>query len=317
MLKKISAALLSLALAAALFCGCAENVPERKQLLYDSAFEEGFKILGIDASLDGNTAFGYIDYGQTGNPAILWRLAQWGTRFDLGASLESERQENGLTVYSNPGKEVAVRRGGGEIRLAVNGSNEYLSSRREGEAWPHLLIEQDLDSSLRLNEYKKIVAEIDFEISYVENKMSAAEYDPLLHTAQFQWIFSVSNRNPSTAGLKNDYLWFNLSYFDYREKKTETGGFFDGGKEDSTAKYIFSVGSEDLGAEVKTGERYKISTDILPLIKRAFDDAQDNGAMQGTLYEELGFGTMNIGWEIPGTFDCAVTIYSISLQGEK
>ena len=304
------------------FAGCAEKDDDAyKEMLYDPNFQTGFKILGLDSRYDGNTAFGYIDYeGSVETRSILWRLAQWGTKAsnELGASIDSGetgQKEGDFYVYENAGKRVKVDPEKGEMLLKVNGDKEYDSPRIDGQAWPHLLIEQNIPLSAYICDMEELILSIDFELTESENHMTKTEYNPNLHSAQFQWIFTVQNENPQTLGMKHDYFWFNVGYYDARYDYPPRAGHFDGGKADATTKYIYGMDSQEyLSEPVQVGNRMKVEFDVLPYIKSAFEEAQSKGAMAGTTFEELTITTTNIGWEVTGTYTVEVYIHDLSMK---
>ena len=82
-----------------------------------------------------------LHFGDSNGPTA-WQMCQWWSRYDLGGTPAVRTTEG--TCYANAGKRV-MRRDDGTLLLEVLGSAEYDAPRRDGEAWPHLLVQQDFD----------------------------------------------------------------------------------------------------------------------------------------------------------------------------
>ena len=52
---------------------------------------------------------------------------------------------------------------------------------------------------------------------------------------------------------------------------------------------------------------------IYPFIKNAFETCKKNGYMDGSHFNDLAISSMNVGWEVPGTFDCGILFECPSL----
>ena len=142
-------------------------------------------------------------------------------------------------------------------------------------------------------------------MNFCVNKMGN-DFDPGLHTAQITQFFTIQNRNENSPHF-GDFFWFGLPLYDYRYPDIEQYAAEDLGKDDATKKFIFSVASRELYQGAMHDYQWiSIEKNILPLIKNAFSTAQGRGYLQGTNFEELCLTSMNIGWEVPGTFDCGI-----------
>ncbi len=52
---------------------------------------------------------------------------------------------------------------------------------------------------------------------------------------------------------------------------------------------------------------------MLPEIRKAFDIAKRQGWLKGAEWSDMAVGSMNLGWESPGTFDCGLEINKIGI----
>ena len=68
--------------------------------------------------------------------------------------------------------------------------------------------------------------------------------------------------------------------------------------------------------EVKVGERFTQTVDLIPLIEKGFTRGQIKGFLTGRDLDNFYISGCNIGWEIPGTFDCMASVYEFSMVYE-
>ena len=102
---------------------------------------------------------------------------------------------------------------------------------------------------------------------------------------------------------------------------------YDGGKEDNTGMfiYMFSLSQVDVSTEGNRvdlpssviGRDRSVRVDVVPFIKAGLKSAQKQGALKGATINDLVLGSTNIGWEIPGNYDCMVEIRRMNMYIEK
>ena len=289
-----------------------EKSAQARQVLMDTRFENGFNLLGIRSIDTGEQILDVLNYGQAYGVYPYWRLAQWGTRHNL-AGTAAEELAAGVYRYANPGKSVTVDTGTGTLTLRATASEEYIEPRQEGEDWPHLLVEQHMEQPAYIEQLQELRATAELRLTQFEDRLAAADYDPARHAAQFSWYLSIQNRN-SASPHYGDYLWFGMPIFDNRQAVVQESYFQDGGKEDTTHKFIYNMSAAHyMDQGLVAGEWMRMDIDILPYVQRAIELAYEEGFLQGTTPEELGVANMNIGWELPGTFDVEMELRDLSL----
>lgn len=312
-LRLISAAL-ALFTALACFSGCGET-PEDKSvisLLGDPTFKNGFVInktgLGNDT---GNRSV--FDYGGTASGAY-WQISQHSSRKSFYNGTESEN--NGVWTYTDAedpedvAKTVIVNPKTGEISLNALASNDYLAPRKDRESWPHLLIETGFTEERELDIMENLNLDISFTFTQMDNRMGAA-FDTNLHSAQFQLYFVVGTRNTRDGAQQ---IWFGVPFFDYRQKFLSE---FDGALDAGTNMFIASMGNAPLMDELVTvGKRVDIAIDLKPWLADTLDYAQNVGFMRYSTIDDLYLVNMNLGWELPGTFDVGVDIHRFNLTAK-
>jgi hypothetical protein len=138
--------------------------------------------------------------------------------------------------------------------------------------------------------------------------MSAVEYDPGLHAAQFQMFFIVKSIRPRSADRGN-YYWFGVPFYDSRHDIPPAFMAADAGKKDATGKFIYTVAGETLGeASLKTSQWVALDVDLLPHIVQGLREAVKREYLKDSGPHDYAVANMNLGWEIPGTFDAAVQV---------
>jgi len=257
-----------------------------------------------------------LDLGDANNvPA--WRLCQWATKYSLATAPCARPTADDLS-YENQSKKVLVGRGNSPNRdliLEVRGSAEYGDrARRSGESWPHLLIEQDAVVLRPLDELAAIPFALSLRLLYCTNHMSPDQYDPGLHAAQIQMFFIVKNISPDSPD-HSDFFWFGVPFFDNRHDIPPAYMAKDAGKDDATGKFIYTVAGRSVGvAPLRPGQWLTLDTDLLPFIRSGLQEAVKRGYLQDANPSHYAVANMNLGWEIPGTFDAAIQIRDLHVS---
>lgn len=119
-------------------------------------------------------------------------------------------------------------------------------------------------------------------------------------------------------------MWFGIPLFDNRYPFPGEAGIQDGGKDDASGLFIYNVPSRGFtnmsftqnGTPVGSEDNdwMNIDIDLIPTIKRALVLANQKGFMQGVTMDTLFVDGMNLGWEMPGTYDAEMKIKNLSLK---
>lgn len=288
------------------------EIPSRISLLADACFQRGIHLRGNNTS-NPFTEESLYPFGGVGQERY-WQLAEWSSKFlihqrDMVSRGEGKR-------FMNEGKILNFKKEGAGVlvRMDVKGSKEYVHPRRFGEPWVHLLLEQDFREKLLLSQMDSFHLLFEGRLIKSISYMTADSFDPGLHTAQFQLFLSVQNLNP-LSDKYGDFLWFGVPFYDYRYEKISRYAAQDIGKGDATGKFIFSLSSEDYSQKsFRTKEWIKINTDLRPFLTEAIALAQKRGYLPGSNPEDMGVSGMNLGWEVPGTFDVGFEFKGFDLQ---
>ncbi len=304
--------LLALMLAAAL-----SAVAAPVSLFRDLPLAHGFRLSAVRSSMRPVEVGTVLSNDSGAEPQ--WRLAQWGTRFSLeGAGPESTSA--GVRVLVNKGKTVKVFPGGlaGEgVLLAVHGGAEYDGHLRQfGEPWPHLLIEQSFPGGLILRDYREVRFRLEFRIEKAEPAVQAP-LDPSLHTAHITGFWTIHNMNPDSADYR-DMIWFGIPLFDARHDIPPGHQALDIGKNDATGKFICTLeGGRFYSAPTGDGAWQALNRNLLPLVRDALAASQAKGFLTDSRFEDLAATSFNLGWEVPGPYDCAVRLRGLRLEGKE
>lgn len=305
--------LLLMALASAAVC--AGPTTNATPIFSDTGFQKGFLLSHPDSS-KGRSVEKVLDFGDTNNVPV-WRLCQWASKYNL-ASASCLRGEEGF-VYENEAKRVVtcyVNSPNRGLTLEIRGSVEYgAQARKAGENWPHLLVEQDAAQVIALDAMQSLRFRIQARLLHCKCTMAGEDYDAGLHAAQFQIFFIIKNIRPGSADYGN-YYWFGVPFFDNRHDVPPPFMAADAGKKDATGKYIYTLGGETLGeAPLKLGQWMALDVDLLPYIERGLRKAAGSGYLKNSNPHDYAVANMNMGWEIPGTFDAAMQVRDLEVLG--
>jgi len=147
--------------------------------------------------------------------------------------------------------------------------------------------------------------------------MSSEEYDPNLHAAQFQMFLIVKNIRPESEDHGN-YYWFGVPFYDNRHDIPPAFMAADAGKKDATGKFIYTIAGE---VSLQEGQWAVLDKDLLPHIFNGLQEAAKRGYLKDPDPHNYAVANMNLGWEIPGTFDAAAQVQDLAvfavLQGTR
>jgi hypothetical protein len=292
-------------------CLLATTTPA-EEAFRDRGFAGGFN-LSAPHSGDKPVELGVILQGDR-NASCEWRLAQWGTQFNLKGTA-GKTLPDGTRILRNGGKSIKIYPGGigGEgIILGLNGGAEFGGlPRKEGQFWPHLLVEQQFPRDFKLADSATLPFTLDFRIDLCKNA-TESRLDPALHSAQVTAYWTLHNRNTSSPDF-GEMIWFGVPLFDARHEVPPGHQDLDTAVENG--KFICTVeGSRFFEGPTGDGQWHKIACDLVPLVKEALAATQAKGFMTKTRFEELYATSFNLGWEVPGPYDCEITLKNLSLD---
>jgi len=278
-------------------------------LFADTQFRRGF-LLSYPDSSHGRAVEAVLDFDDPNNVPV-WRLCQWGTKHSL-ASARCVRSGVDDLSYQNEAKKFIVGGPASEHRnlvLCVRGKAEYGDQARQpGESWPHLLVEQDAIRLHRLDEMDEIQFQISLRLLHSTNGMSREDYDPGLHAAQFQMFFIVKNVQPGSDDYR-DFFWFGVPFYDSRHAIPPAYMAKDLGKDDATGKFIYTIDGRDVNTTpLKEGQWVTAQKNLLSRIRSGLCEAVARGYLKDADPHDYAIANMNLGWEVPGTFDVAIHV---------
>lgn len=281
-------------------------------VIKDTLFNNGVSLVGTKSKNLVTGVFIY-PFGKSQQEAS-WKLTEWGSKYGLS---KNDKLIIGDTVfYQNKGKKAGFYRSneGVAISLELFGANEYSTPRESGGSWPHLLLEQSISEPLFLTKMNSLICNIQAKLVYAENHMNSTDFDPKLHTCHVTLFFSVGNINKNSNNYR-DYFWFGLPIYDYRYDKKERYMAQDTGKKDSTKKFIFTLSTNEVFGNSSNNDKWmKANIDVLSKIREGFEIAKQRGYLKESNWEDMAVGSINIGWETPGTFNSKIILKGLSLN---
>lgn len=245
-----------------------------------------------------------------------WGLSQWSSRFPLPATNTALTGSFGQ-VRSNTAKAVVLGRPGSnapDLSLAANSGLEYgPKARQASDPWVHLLVEQEFETPAFIDRLKAARFHLEARLASARNRHHGDE-SPSVHAAQFQVFFTLQNRNRQSPGF-GDLLWFGIPIYDNRHRHPPEYKSRDFG---GTGKFIFTpAGRTFTQTSAHDGNWVVIDTDLLPLLQDALKAAWNAGFLAGSKSNaDYAIGGMNMGWELPGSFDVRMDLRNLSLTTE-
>jgi hypothetical protein len=244
--------------------------------------------------------------GSEAKASPVWGLSQWSSKFPFDAPA-SRAAAGDFLIYSNSAKSITLGRpgmAGADLSLAVNTGVEYgPKARQPGDPWVHLLVEQEFATPAPLGKLNAARFHLEARLLRLRN-LHRDDYSPAVHAAQFQVFFTVQNRNRQSPG-HGDLLWFGIPVYDNRQRHPPEHKSKDFG---GTEKFIFTPDAKTFtAASTHDGEWVVIDKDLLPVMREALATAWAKGFLsRSRLRGDYCIGGMNLGWELPGTFDAEI-----------
>lgn len=287
-----------------------------KQLIPDVSMKQGITLISQKDHTSNNeiTEQGVFNfYGREAEP--LWRLAQW----DSGPDLYSMIKPSPNAVTDGKWRSFGIDRG--EMTFLLD-TSLYYNGRpaKQGEYWPHLLIESGAfggDSpNKKDNEYYLCSAKrqiLTFDFCLPECTCTPIEGD-WVRAAQFLMYFYVRGIN------NDDFCWFGMSLYDNRPDMTETYINIDGGKPDASGRLIYCIGSRylfDSKINRADGKYHRAEIDLHPYMEDMLAEGRKRSCMKSASLDELRISGMNLGWETIGTFRHTAKIRNLKLTAYK
>ena len=123
----------------------------------------------------------------------------------------------------------------------------------------------------------------------------------------------ISNINKSSENF-GGYFWFGVPFYDSRYEIPPSYKAKDAGKADATGRFIYTIAGENVASEpMKVNRWTKIEIDLLPYIKAGLEEAVKGEYLKDSNPSDYAVVEMNMGWELPGTFDAAMQIRDLAL----
>lgn len=310
-MKSCSGISISLGLALAVLSGAARDEKSERELIEDNHFHRGFILW--EPKPGQHVRYGELN-GFDAKTKPVWGLSQWSSKLPLEAAALT-RSTDGALVCSNSAKSIVLGPNGttkADFSMAVNTGAEYgATARKSGEPWVHLLVEQEFDPPAPLKSISAAKLHVEARLLRSRN-LHRNDYTTGLHAAQFQIFFTVQNRNRESPG-HGDLLWFGIPIYDNRHRFVPEFKAQDFG---GTAKFIFTPeGKTFTSASAHDGGWVVIERDLLPLMREALETAWARGFLKDSKqFEDYSIGGMNMGWELPGTFDVEMQVRNLSLK---
>ncbi len=297
------------------------------ELFADTKFENGFVVKNMGGDEKNDPTVGYLNYGN-GSLIPQWTLAQWETKYDFRDLVSDTlfmELDDGVYRYDSIDKVFTIDTNTGTLGMELNASEVYDDPRQYGEGWPHLLIEgstrnAEAPFASELKNANHLRLTLSARLTKFVDGMNG-QADNSLHAGSFYIYLYIKGVNE--AG-QSEMTWFGLTIFDNRVSFTSESGMQDGGKADASGLFIYQVPSRAFTAQnfLKDGQIYaaedaqwmNIDIDLLPYVERALVLAQENGFMKGVTMDTVSVQGMNMGWEMPGTFDGKMEVTNLSLR---
>jgi hypothetical protein len=106
-----------------------------------------------------------------------------------------------------------------------------------------------------------------------------------------------------------------VPFYDNRHEVPPAYMAKDVGKSDATGKFIYTVAGRAVGVTPLTDGRWlTVRANLLPHIKSGQREAVKRGYLKTADEHDYAVVNMNLGWEMPGTFDAAMQVRDLRIR---
>lgn len=302
--------------------GCTGKT-EEMSLIPDIHFEKGFKVRDLGGNQGTTDYIGYFP-ADTDEEEVKWTLAQWSARYSfIDEKVSEERQPSeGVWFISSPNEVFGVDTKTGLVTFQCNASKCYDTHRTGSEPWMHLLIETGFirDNNWgKVSDLKQLNISVDTKLTKFEDHMGEA-FNGSTHAAQFLMYLTIQNLNTESEDY-GKYIWFGIGMFDNRTPEIDRYYNLDSG----TGSMIYSLSSTETrkgdynyrkDGVIQAGEDtpwVSYTADVADEVKKAFETVQAGGMLQNSTLDDMYVAGMNIGWEVPGTYDVEMLVKNLDV----
>jgi hypothetical protein len=287
-----------------------EGAPDAGRcVVRDPHFQRGVKVYDPKEG-GGHKQIGILQ-GLQANSAPVWGLSQWNTSSPFKGEPSASEQDPRFIQYSSGSKTVTFGRDGtlyADVALKLNSAIEYKDTRgvRPAKArWPALYLWQSLDESKPVAQLKQVNFSADAKLNLNRSLRPSGPFNPREDAAQFTMFLTIQNMNKQSPDF-GKYVWFGLPIYDNRYKMSAQHQQ----KDAFTKKFIYLLDSRSFSKNSMFNEKWNhLSADLLPEIKESLSRAKAKGFFQDPLdLSSFYIRSLNVGWEIPGTFESEVQL---------
>jgi hypothetical protein len=245
--------------------------------------------------------------------APTWGISQWNTHSPFTGTPQPAANDPRFVKYESGSKEVVFGRDRtmfADVALRLDTSREYRNGVRDPkQRWSALYLWQRIDQGPSFAELQHARFSMDARLLFSKNLHPPGSFDPRGNAAQFTVFVTLQNINKSSADFGR-YVWFGIPIYDNRFELSPHREQIDA----FTQRPIYLV-DEALVARgsIKSGRWIHFAADLADEMKTAVGRAIEKGSMANTALSDVFIRSVNVGWEIPGTFDASMQIKDISI----
>lgn len=301
-----------------LFCFLAITIHAQAKevcLLNDPDFKKGVKIYDpIEGK--GHKQIGKLTGADNSTPPV-WGLSQWNTSSPFSGTPAPAQKNSNFIKYKSGSKEIIFGEGGtnyADVTLKLNSIMEYRQSERQpGVRWPALYLWQKIKEGPSLAQLTKVRFVMDARLLSSNNLHPQESYDRKREAAQFTVFLTLQNMNKSSSDF-GKYIWFGIPVYDNRNEFPPSHEQ----KDKFTNKFISMMDVRLLkGASLTSGAWVHFEGNLIDEMRNSFQHAIGKNFFPDSTFTDMYVRSINIGWEIPGTFESEMQFRNLDVCIEQ
>lgn len=277
----------------------------------DTHFANGVRV-NAPKEFAGHKEIGQLR-GLEGSETPTWNLSQWNTRTPFSGDVSPSSADKNRKAYKIGSKEIIFGRPNSpnaDIVLGLNSVADFDGKRRPASVrWPALYVWQRFGFAKSIADLATADFAVDVRLIDSVNVLPSMDSDRRQDAAQFTAFFTLQSLNKAESDF-GDYVWFGLPIYDNRFIRSPHHVQGDKG----TKKLIYLVDSRTFMDGSTHDKRWThIEANLLPEMRAAIREAKRRRFFEDDTNEDDVFiKSINIGWELPGSFDARMQLKNLS-----
>jgi hypothetical protein len=280
-------------------------------LLKDPHFQSGAVLYGPQEG-SAHVPTGHL-MGLKRDDKPIWGVSQWNTKTPFQGEPTDADPRPKVIDYQSGSKDIrfgSADSAFADVSLRLDSSEEYIGGLRpKQQRWPALYLWQQIEEGPSFEKLQAVHFSMEARLMSSKNLHPPQGRDDKSNAAQFTVFITLQNFNKQSPDF-GKYVWFGVPIYDNRFEFSPHHEQQDA----ATHKLIYLVDDRLVTKDrIQNGQWAHFEGDLANEMKQSVKAAITTGNLSHTNLSDVFIRSLNVGWEIPGTFDADMQIRNLSV----